>query len=122
MRQLFFIVMLVFGSLHLSANDTEQADAQEVQVGDTFRIGSPDTPSFKHIDFPRLNFIIKRGGLPTYKMVEGQKVVVTSIEEGKDGTLQVNIERADGGKFFRSHKVVSAHLREALDSGELLKI
>jgi len=51
--------------------------------------------------------------------LEGNKVVVTSVQEKKDGTLQVRIKRADGGRFFGSHSEVSADLKGALETGEL---
>lgn len=96
--------------------------AQEVAVGDTFEIGDPESPQYEHLEFPRANFIIKRGGIANYKSVKGNKVVVTSIKEKKDGTKLVRIKRTDGNRFFGSHWQVAANIEKALESGELLKI
>ena len=90
-----------------------------MEVGDILEIGRPLAPVYKYIDFPRPNFIIKRGGIANYKRVEGNKVVVTSVKEKKDGSLQVKIKRADGMRFFGSHTIVSADLKDALETGEL---
>ena len=122
MKQLFFAVLLAIGTINVNAQDATHVAQQEVKVGDILQIGHLDAPRFKHIDFPRPNFIIKKGGIANYKRVEGYKVVVTSIKEKKDGKLQVKIKRADGGRFFGSHLVVSADLKDALESGELRRI
>ncbi len=122
MKQLFFALLFVAGSINVNAQGDKQAVPQEVQVGDILEIGRPDAPSYKYIDFPRPNFIIKRGGIANYKRVEGNKVIITAIKEKKDGTLKVKIKRTDGGRFFGSHPVVSADLENALESGELRRI
>lgn len=119
MKQLFFAVLFALGTINVNAQDANHVASHEVQAGDILRIGLPDAPGFKHIDFPRPNFIIKQGGIANYKRVVGNEVVVTSVKEKKDGTLQVKIKRADGGRFFGSHSVVSADLKNALESGEL---
>lgn len=116
MRRLFLTILFVVATTNINAQDT---NSSEVKVGDVLEIGLPDAPRYKHIDFPRPNFIIKKGGIANYKGVKGNKVVVTSVKEKKDGTLQVKIKRIDGRKFFNSHTVVSADLESALESGEL---
>lgn len=122
MKQLFFAIVFLIATVSVNAQDNEQTTSKEVQIGDVLEIGRPDAPNYKYIDFPRPNFIIKRGGIANYKRVEGNKVVVTSIKEKKDGTLKVKIKRTDGGRFFGSHPVVSADLENALESGELRRI
>ncbi|QLG44953.1 hypothetical protein [Costertonia aggregata] len=116
MRKLFLAIVFVMASINTNAQD---AKSLEVKVGDVYEIGRPNAPKYKHIDFPRPNFIIKKGGIANYKRVEGHKVVITSMKEKRDGTLQVKIKRADGKKFFNSHSVVSADFKNALKSGEL---
>ena len=122
MKQLFFIVLMVLGTISLNAQNAKQVVHEEVEVGDILRIGEPDASRFQHIEFPRPNFIIKKGGIANYKRVEGDKVVVTSIKETKDGTIEVQIKLANGGRFFRTHSVVTADLKNALESGELRRI
>ncbi|TDT50334.1 hypothetical protein CLV90_0126 [Maribacter spongiicola] len=102
--------------LNAQSNDTSQT---EVNVGDVFEIGKPETNKYKHIDFPRENFIIKRGGIANYRRAQGEEVVVTAVKEKKDGTTEIKIKRNDGGRFFGSHTVVTADFNEAITSGEL---
>jgi len=119
MKQLFFVLFLAIGSLNLNAQNTAFSDSKEVNVGEILEIGNPESSVYKHIDFPRANFIIKKGGIANYKNLEGYRVIVTSVIEKKDGTVTVKIKRADGQRFFGSHVVVSANLQDALESGEL---
>lgn len=121
MKQLIFALLFVFGSIGLNANDANYIEPQEVQVGDILKIGDTDAPRYKYINFPRANFIIKRGGVVNYKGLPGNKVVVTSVKEKMDGTLIVKIRKADGGRFFGSHWEVSADLKGALQTGELIE-
>lgn len=122
MKPLFFIVLFMVATININSQNANQIIQEEVQVGDILQIGHPDAPRFKHIDFPRPNFIIKKGGIANYKRLEGEKVVVTSIRETNSGSFQVQIKKADGGRFFRTHSVVSVDLKYALESGELLGI
>ncbi|MDC6390450.1 hypothetical protein PP182_17300 [Maribacter sp. PR1] len=114
-----YAIALLFSVSMLNAQVTLDQKATDVQVGDVFEIGKPETNIYQHIKFPRANFIIKRGGIANYKRAEGEKVVVTSVKEKKDGTTLVKIKRTDGNRFFGSHTVVSADFKEALESGEL---
>lgn len=116
MRIMIFALLFVVATININA---QNAIPQDVKVGDVFEIGSPDAPQFKHIDFPRANFIIKKGGIADFKRVVGEKVVVTAVKEKKDGTVEVRIKKTDGKRFFNSHPVVKADLKNALESGEL---
>jgi len=116
MRIIVLAILLVVATTNINA---QSVDLQDVKVGDVLEIGRPDTPQFKHIDFPRANFIIKKGGIANYKRVVGRKVVVTDLKQRKDGTVVVKIKKTDGKRFFNSHPVVKADLKNALDSGEL---
>lgn len=122
MKKLFFIVLLVLATISINAQNAKQIIQEEVEVGDILQVGQPEAARFQHIEFPRPNFIIKKGGIANYKRLEGDKVVVTSIRETKDGTLEVQIKLANGGRFFRTHSVVTADLKNALASGELHRI
>ena len=122
MKQLIFALLFAVGSIGLYANEVHFIEPQEVQVGDTFKIGDPDAPRYRHINFPRPNFIIKKGGVVNYRRLEGNKVVVTAVKEKKDGTLEVMIKRTDGVRFFGSHREVSADLKAALETGELVGV
>lgn len=95
--------------------------AQEIQVNDVLVIQSPSGPDFKHIHFPRKNFIIKRGGIADMKQLAGKKVIVESISYKKDGSTLITLSRQDGMKFFRAFPTVTASLENALEAGELRK-
>ncbi|MBD0852213.1 hypothetical protein [Maribacter arenosus] len=114
-----YVFALLLSISVLNAQDNAKSVSNDVEVGDVFEIGKPETNTYKHINFPRPNFIIKRGGRANYKLVEGNRVVITSIKEKKDGTTQVKIKRKDGGRFFGSHTVIGADFDQAIQSGEL---
>jgi len=113
-----YAIALLFSVSLLNAQDNTSVQTN-VNVGDVFEIGKPESHKYKHIDFPRENFIIKRGGIANYRRVHGEKVVVTAVKEKKDGTTQIKIKRNDGGRFFGSHTVVTADYKNAIVSGEL---
>ena len=114
----YAIALLFSLSLLHTQNNTSQTSS-EVKVGDVFEIGKPDANNYKYINFPRANFIIKRGGIANYKKLRGKAVVVIAVKEKKDGTTEVRIKRNDGGRFFGSHWDVAADFQDALASGEL---
>lgn len=115
-----YVITALFSASMLTAqtNGTESTQNQ-VEIGDIFQIGRPTASQYKHVHFPRPNIIIKRGGFANYKRVEGNIVVVTSIKDKKDGTMQIKLKRADGGRFFGSHYTVAADFKDAIGSGEL---
>lgn len=113
-----YAIALLFSASMLHAQDNTNISSS-VNVGDVFEIGKPETNKFKHINFPRENFIIKRGGIANYRRAHGEEVVVTAVKEKKDGTTEIKIKRNDGGRFFNSHTVVTADFKEAINSGEL---
>ncbi|WP_165749761.1 hypothetical protein [Cellulophaga sp. Z1A5H] len=114
-----YILVLLFSTSILHAQNNSERIVTDVEVGDVFEIGKPETNRYKHIDFPRANFIIKRGGIANYKHPEGKIVVVTAVKEKKDGSTHVKIKRKDSGRFFGSHTVVSADIKKAVAAGEL---
>lgn len=115
-----YVIGLIFSVSVLNAQNDSQVSKTDIQVGDTFEIGHPEKNKYQHIDFPRANFIIKRGGIANYMSVVGEKVVVTSLKEKKDGTTQAKIKRTDGGRFFGSHATVTIDYVQALRTDELL--
>lgn len=117
-----YVLALLFTVSILNAQTTTEEVQAEVKVGDVFEIGDSELRTYKHIKFPRANFIIKRGGIANYSSAKGEVVVVTSIEETKEGHKKAVIKRKDGGRFFGSHKYVKANIEKALASGELNSI
>ncbi|WP_282143659.1 hypothetical protein [Cellulophaga baltica] len=114
-----YLIIFLFSVSFLNAQTYTSETSVEVRVGDLFEIGKPKAKVYKHIDFPKANFIIKKGGIANYKNTEGELVVVTAIKEKKNGVTQVYISRKDGGRFFGSHAVVKADINQALSAGEL---
>ena len=90
--------------------------------GDVFLISNVEYDNYEHINFPRPNFIIKKGGLVNYKNIKGEKVVITSIDEKSNGKLIATIKLQESRRFFNSHKYVTVDIDEALKHKELLKI
>lgn len=90
-----------------------------VTIGEIYTIGTPETETYQYIDMPRPNFIMKRGGFPNYKDLEGRNVEVTSIKEKKDGTKKVTLKLKDGTRFFGSHRTLTTDFNNAFATGEL---
>ena len=114
-----YAIAFLFSVSVLNAQNNDNQKLTNVQLGDVFEIGKSETRTYKHINFPRANFIIKGGGIADYKKVAGNMVEVTSIKEKKDGSTVVKLKRRDGGRFFGSHTVVNADFYAAVNSGEL---
>ena len=112
------IVMLVL-AIGMLSFQTETIQ-NEIKVGDILHIGESVTYGYAHINFPRANFIIKRGGIANYNNLRGEKVVVTKLTQNKKGKTEVTLERKNGRKFFRNFKSVNADIANALATGELV--
>ena len=97
----------------------QSAFAQErsVETGTVLEIIKPDGP-FRHLNLPRNNFIIKRGGIANLNALSGNLVVVTAVKE-VEGSKEIVLKRKDGRKFFRNYATISANWPEALEAGEL---
>lgn len=108
----FFVSVFMFG----------QTSTSDFNKGDVFQIGTVNYNDYKHINFPRANFIIKKGGIANYKNIKGKNVVVTSIKEKNDGKLIATIKLVESGKFFNSHKYVTVDIDKAIKNKELLKV
>ena len=114
MRSLFIIALLMgffAGDLH----------AQETQFGEgaIFVIQEVENNNYKHINFPRTNFISKQGGIPNYDKVRGKEVVITSINERKDGSQIATIKLTSEKFFFNSHKYITVDIAAAIAENEL---
>ena len=114
---LFTLLMIFFSGIIFS-----QSSNSSINVGDVFIIGEVSNNNYKHINFPRPNFIIKKGGIASYKNIPGEKVEVTSIKEKKDGSLVATVKLTSKKNFFNSHKYVTADISEAISEKELIRI
>lgn len=117
-----YVVIALFSIGALQAQQNTTTASNDIAVGDVLQIGEPVVSQYKHIDFPRANFIIKSGGIADFKTVKGNHVVVTAISENANGETKVTLKRKDGRKFFRNYATVDADLAGALNDGELRKL
>lgn len=115
-----YAITALFSVSMLTAQTSTSEAQSNVEVGDIYKIGRPAANQYKHINFPKANFIIKKGGIANYKKVEGNTVIITSVKEQKDGSTKIKMKRTNGTRFFRTHPVVTADYAEAVSSGELL--
>ena len=113
---LFFMLSLTF------ANNNATLSNIDPQVGDVLIINKTDANGYKYIFFPKLNFIVKKGGLASYNIVEGNHAVIKKVEFNENGDTYVYLERMNGQKFFGHLKEVKANYTKALDSGEISKL
>ncbi len=111
-------VLALFISVSLYAQEAPSS----FNEGDVFQIGAVADNDYKHINFPRANFIIKKGGVANYDKVKGQRVVITSIKEKSNGKQVATIKLAGSGSFFNSHKFVTVDLDKAIKNKELLPV
>lgn len=113
-----FLLALVFG-LFTTVFFAQNSD---VKVGDVFVIEEVENNNYKHINFPKNNFIIKKGGIANYNKVKGQEVEITSIKEKKDGTLVATIKLTSDKAFFNSHKYLTVDIAKAIENKELTAV
>ncbi|PQJ81405.1 hypothetical protein [Polaribacter glomeratus] len=102
---------------------TFSINAQEAKIkvekGDLLEIVKPSSHEFKYINFPKKNFIIKRGGIANDKLVNGEEVVVTKVTKEKDGSTTISIKPTDGSRFYQAIPIVTVDFEKAIKSGEI---
>lgn len=111
------ITCLCFSIFSFSNNLTPIQE--KPKVGDTFIVAQNQGETYQHIDFPRLNILVKRGRIASYKSIYNIEVVVTDVIENEYGRVDVRLERTDGKKFFNLTKSVRSNYKKALENGEL---
>lgn len=114
-----YAIVLLLSMGMLQAQESSSEVNNLVQVGDELQIGRPAEITYRYIDFPSPDSIIRKGGSANYKTVEGVKVIVVSVKENKDGSIRIRMKPMDGGRFFGSHLYVTAEYKAALRAGEL---
>lgn len=112
--------LLLILILNFAVSDVySQVSNSGIEVGDIFVIGEVPNNNYKYIDFPRSNFIIKKGGIANYNNIIGKKVKVTAITRGNRGKLVATMKLLSEKRFFNSHKYVKAFIEEAIANEEL---
>ena len=113
MKKRLFIAVFSFFAFVAQAQD------KEVKVGDVLTITTTSESTSQHIDLPRKNIIIKRGGVPNYKSVFNNEVIVKKVEANESGEQIAVLQRKDGRKFFSSFPTIEANVTRALSSNEI---
>jgi hypothetical protein len=121
MKKILYLLCFVYGVSFATTQPNINFKNNDPKVGDVLKIKQPKTVSFKHIDFPRLNFIVKRGGLANYKSVYDELVVVKKVTDN-NGNIHVTLERKNGKKFFGYLKQVNANYTASIEAGEIAKV
>ncbi|WP_299258087.1 hypothetical protein [uncultured Aquimarina sp.] len=117
MKNLVFIAFLSI--VTMNAQDSKVLSSETISIGDIITLGAPSAQTYQYILFPRLNFIIKKGGTTNFRKLEGVQVVVTNKEE-IEGKTHITIKRKDGKKFLNSIVVVKVILKAAAEAKEIL--
>ncbi len=115
MKNFLMAVLIVLGSLSLNAQET----SIEINKGDIYVIVKPSGNSYKHINFPRQNIILKKGGVLTNQTVNGKEVIVTKVTRKNNGSTKIKVKPTDGTGFYKVIKSVSINFEEAIKSGEI---
>ena len=122
MKKISFLLLFAFGLTFANNRQPLELQQSDPKVGDVLIINSPKGNTYNHIDFPRLNFIVKRGGIANYKSVYGKHVVIKEVIINEDGSKRIILENKDNSKFFGFLKQVEANYDQSLSSGEISKV
>tara|TARA_E500000331_G_C16996713_1_gene600188 strand:- start:85 stop:456 length:372 start_codon:yes stop_codon:yes gene_type:complete len=118
--KLFSIAFLtICGLMSYQVNATNIDNNPE--IGDRLLIQSPENTTYTAVNMPKLNFVVKKGGVANYKSVQNTLVEVVKISKNKKGESVVTLQRVDGAKILGLKKSVSANYDQALQLGELKK-
>ncbi|MFS4468717.1 hypothetical protein [Maribacter sp. 2210JD10-5] len=113
---LTIIILAVF----VSHNSISQESESIVKQGDILIISKDSNVPFKHIHFPRKNFILKRGNIANYKNLDGMAVRVEELINNSDTKQRATLSPLSRKKFFNSYTTVTADISKAIQSGELV--
>ncbi|HEA31480.1 MAG TPA: hypothetical protein ENH91_16060 [Leeuwenhoekiella sp.] len=117
------IKYLIIGALSLSsltAQKNSDCDPPiNVNTGDVLEVAKPSANTYKYINLPRANFLIKRGGIANFNKLSGEKIEVTEVAITENCKTEVRVKRKDGKKFFNTLKTISIDLDKALETGEV---
>ncbi|MFT5943435.1 MAG: hypothetical protein ACI9AV_002048 [Sediminicola sp.] len=112
------LVLFLFSSFNYVLG---QENDKVISKGTTYTLSEPMGHTYKYIDFPRRNIIIKRGAIADYNSLIGLEIVVKDLKKDKNGSTKAILERKDGRPFFRFFPTVEANLEKAIAVGELKK-
>ena len=113
-----YLIITVIAFVSIFSTNGQETNAK-VKKGDLLEIIKPSGNEFKYINFPRKNFIIKRGGIASDQLVIGEEVMVTELTKEENGSTTIRIKKADGGRFYNAIPSVTVNFEEAVKSGEI---
>ncbi len=116
MKKVLFLVLLV-SSFTFANNLTPNQN--NPKVGDVLIINAPKNNTYKHIDLPQLNIVLKRGGVANYKRIYGKVVIVKRVYTNKSGDTKVVLKSKDNTKILGFLKSVKADYSKSINAGEL---
>ena len=122
MKKFIYLLLFVVGFTFANNSKPLEINQNDPKVGDVLIINSPSGNTYKHIDFPRLNIIAKRGGIGNYNSVNGNHVIIKEVINNENGITHIVIERKDKSKFFGFLRQVEADYAKSIATGEISKI
>jgi len=115
-----YMIICAIGMASLGAQTVNDCHlAYVVKIGDVIEIANPSGSTYKYINLPRPNFLVKRGGIANFNKLKGQKIEISEIKTIKDCKIEVLVKRQDGKKFFNTLKTMSIDLDKAVETGEI---
>lgn len=120
MKKIILLFVFVCSSV-LSINALAGTPQNTPKVGDELTIASPENSQFRYVKFPKLNFLVKKGNIASYKNIYQTAVVVTEVKMLDNDAVKVTLARKDGKTFFKGTSTVTAYYNQALAAGELTK-
>jgi len=114
MKRTFFYLATLYATIGMYA---QEDFSSLIKIRDPLIISEPSSSSYKFIDVPRKNFIIKRGGIANIGSLHNVNVTVTKIRKGDKP--RITFKKSDNRKFFKAYRTLKADLNGAIKSGEL---
>ncbi len=118
MKKLLIFTLLF--SFILNGQENSETAEELVSVGDTLVLGKPSGKYYKYVYFPKTNFIIKKGGIPDYKIIPGRQVIVSKINRNQKKKTKITVKGLRGKKFFNSISEVPLDFEAAIRAKEVL--
>lgn len=113
-----YLITTVIAFAAIFSMNGQETNAK-VKKGDLLEIIKPSGNEFKYINFPRKNFILKRGGIGSNQLVIGKEVIVTEVTKEENHSTTIRIKKTDGGRFYNVVPSVTVNFEEAVKSGEI---
>ncbi|MAS71544.1 MULTISPECIES: hypothetical protein [unclassified Leeuwenhoekiella] len=118
MKTFLVIAAMALGLTSMQAQNN--CETPQLKTGDVIKIASPTHATYSHINFPKSNFIIKRGGIANPKSLINKEVEVTQVKMENGCVAEIEVKLKDGKKFFNVVREVSIDVEAALEAKEIV--